>query len=369
MSNLLNYVSFSSHISESRVNEGFVSLGDPNWPSNWKDMPEWKKLQDLGFSDVTTPRMASNQTILLKNFTSDLGYKEGIVLQKSGYIRDKSVSSGFIKRYVDYTTGKPANLKDILDYLIGRWGKAAQRDVRTPNHGPLTDTQIKAVNRVTKGKWKYNKTTGKVDVSSSVEINSDKDIKDLSGVQFGEVSGNFYIIEKIKNLDLAPRYVGKDFQIRYGDFLKDLTGCPDVIGGSFSLTGSRIPTDITGMTSPGNVENVYMRSNERLRDGLFLHFTQPGIPWTMEGITKALSEFSKMKYSPADAIGNDESLVSLLTYLEGAGSGSYLYKYFEQNPLDIYLLDSLPDLKEKVLKKLGIKDVGRIGKMLRGGLY
>ena len=366
MSNLLNYVSFSSHIRESRVNEGFVSLGDPNWPSNWKDMPEWKKLQDLGFSDVTTPRMASNQTILLKNFTNDLGYKEGIVLQKSGYIRDKSVSSGFIKRYVDYTTGKPANLKDILDYLIGRWGKAAQRDVRTPNHGPLTDTQIKAVNRVTKGKWKYNKTTGKVDVSSSVEINSDKDIKDLSGVQFGEVSGNFYIIEKIKNLDLAPRYVGKDFQIRYGDFLKDLTGCPDVIGGSFSLTGSRVPRDLSGLTPPGNIkEGLYINSS----DDFGFNFPPSKYDWTIEGIMKAISEFNRGYDTGYLPIKNKESLESLLTYLEGAGSGSYLYKYFEQNPLDIYLLDSLPDLKEKVLKKLGIKDVGRIGKMLRGGLY
>jgi len=362
MPNILNYTSFSNHIKESKINEGFIPSGDPNWPTNWKDMPEWKTLQQLGFSDVTTSRMALNQTILLKNFTRDLGYKDGIVLQKSGYIRDKSVSSGFIKRYKDF----PVDLKDILDYLIQRWEKDVQRDIRTKNHGPLTDDQIKAVNRVTKGKWKYNDQTKKVDFSSSVEVNSDKDISDLSGVQFGKVDGSFVIRVKVKDLNIAPRYVGGDFRIDSSDFLKNLIGSPDEIRGSFSIYGSRVPRDLSGLTLPGNIKGgLYVNSS----DDFGFNFPPSKYDWTIEGIMKAISEFNGGYNTGYLPIKNKESLDSLLSYLEGVGSGHYLYKYFEDNPLDIYLLDFLPELKEKVLKKLGIKDIGRIGKMIRSGLY
>jgi hypothetical protein len=42
--------------------------------------------------------------------------------------------------------------------------------------------------------------------------------------------------------------------------------------------------------------------------------------------------------------------------------------YMKDNPLDLYILDDLPEIKERVLKRTGIKDYGKIGKILHRGL-
>ena len=75
----------------------------------------WKKLQDLGFYDASTLRIKANGNILLKNDKFNY-YPEGIVLQpNSGYIRNKGVKSGFIKKDFD--------LIQMIDYLINRFEK------------------------------------------------------------------------------------------------------------------------------------------------------------------------------------------------------------------------------------------------------
>lgn len=43
-------------------------------------------------------------------------------------------------------------------------------------------------------------------------------------------------------------------------------------------------------------------------------------------------------------------------------------KYFLQNPTHIYLLDNKPEIKDRILKELGLKDLGKIGKNLNLGL-
>jgi hypothetical protein len=40
----------------------------------------------------------------------------------------------------------------------------------------------------------------------------------------------------------------------------------------------------------------------------------------------------------------------------------------KENPLELYILDDLPEIKEEVLKRTGIKDYGKIGKSLHRGL-
>lgn len=43
-------------------------------------------------------------------------------------------------------------------------------------------------------------------------------------------------------------------------------------------------------------------------------------------------------------------------------------KYMKENPLDLYLLNSIPKIKEEVLQKTGIKDYSKLGNVLRSGL-
>lgn len=53
--------------------------------------------------------------------------------------------------------------------------------------------------------------------------------------------------------------------------------------------------------------------------------------------------------------------------IAGTEMDSILVEYFQKNPLDIWFLDSLPDLKKKVIKKAGIRDLSSLGKSLSTG--
>jgi len=98
-------LSFDDFICESTISR-------PNyWEVNHPD--KWQALQDLGFRDVTTERMKkSGPNVILMN--DDLPvYPGGIVYQDSGYLRDKTKSSGFI------TSNQ--NWEQAADYLIHRF--------------------------------------------------------------------------------------------------------------------------------------------------------------------------------------------------------------------------------------------------------
>jgi hypothetical protein len=45
-----------------------------------------------------------------------------------------------------------------------------------------------------------------------------------------------------------------------------------------------------------------------------------------------------------------------------------IYAYFKANPLNLYLLDSDPELKKKVIEATGIKDMGKLGKAMSKGM-
>jgi hypothetical protein len=69
-------------------------------------------------------------------------------------------------------------------------------------------------------------------------------------------------------------------------------------------------------------------------------------------ITKMIPEFS----------------IDLNHNIESTEVIDYLSDYFKKNPLEIHMLADKPELKKEVLDKTGIKDYGRIGKMLKHGL-
>jgi hypothetical protein len=61
---------------------------------------------------------------------------------------------------------------------------------------------------------------------------------------------------------------------------------------------------------------------------------------------------------------NNQIIRGLLRYTDVDS----LCKYMKENPLELYILDDLPEIKEEVLKRTGIKDYGKIGKSLHRGL-
>lgn len=54
--------------------------------------------------------------------------------------------------------------------------------------------------------------------------------------------------------------------------------------------------------------------------------------------------------------------------MEGAEIDSTLDEYFKNNPLDLWVLDSLPKLKSGVLKRTGLRDISDLGRSLKSGI-
>jgi hypothetical protein len=141
--------------------------------------------------------------------------------------------------------------------------------------------QLSWLDKCTTGSWRYNSSTGKVDIDGSFNCSNQR-LTDFKGVEFGEISDEFRCTGNnlkslegspvkvngtmsvrdniIESLDGSPEYVGGDFNCSDnkletmegapreigGDFncadnyLKDLTGIPNVIGGRISLYGNEI---------------------------------------------------------------------------------------------------------------------------------
>lgn len=54
--------------------------------------------------------------------------------------------------------------------------------------------------------------------------------------------------------------------------------------------------------------------------------------------------------------------------MEGVEIDSILDEYFQKNPLDLWVLDSMPKLKSGVLKRTGLRDVSDLGRSLKSGI-
>lgn len=143
------------------------------------DFPqEWKRLEELGFYDSTTPIVAKNGNVILKNRRFNY-YPEGIVLQPaSGYVRNRGVRSGFLKNGLD--------LKGMLDYLIDRYSKYEKNQPETG-----MSEKVYGILRRYVSKFKLNPTTGRIDLPGSIGI-SGRGGKDITeeGIKFGKV-GDF----------------------------------------------------------------------------------------------------------------------------------------------------------------------------------
>ena len=241
----------------------FESEGKTNlsWDSDYDSLesnPLWTELKNRGFANESTPIMAKNKSLLLKNPGSPWFYPNGVVLQKSGYIRDKGAKSGFVRndlRVID----------DMLAYLIERYDKELKRMGETLSSiegSVLNQDHIKLISSGTRARWYYDKLTGKVNVDGRIDITiaNKKDKETLYEINFGRIKSQFTVTFSDKAFDsgeigslvYAPDYVGTTFLIQ-GGRLENLEGLGVVKG----------PIQIRG-------ENYYNRlsleTNQRISD-------------------------------------------------------------------------------------------------------
>jgi len=331
--------------------KGFYELNEALVPGGWDfngrdQLPEWQTLQDMGFTDTTTPGQARNETIMLSNDRIHL-YPAGIVLQKSGYIRDYGVSSGFIKNY----KASPHSIKIMFDYLIERYSKEVSKRTRKPHHGDLSDEAINYIADCVKtDKWVLNPETNRIDVQGSVVIPTwNEEI--LNTIRFGVIKGNFSIrnnrsithlgfapslvkgdfecsstnIESLEgcpqrvngsfdcsnnnelnSLEGSPRYVGKDLDVRGCTGIQNLVGGPEHVGGAVNLTGTRI-TSLDGF--PNGASSLYYYSDTDYHRNINIEWNPRG--W-LEGVMVYPYLFAPLLNDPErvyDHVKDDPSLL------------------------------------------------------------
>ena len=355
---ILPYELFGSYSKRNLLFEEFIPSGNEKWPSNWKEMPEWKTLQDLGFIETTTDRQTRLNTIMLKNTLINYLYPAGVVLQASGYIRDKGVDSGYISNKYD-------NLSDMLNYLIVRYSKELERNSVSERTGPLTQEQIKAINVFTQAPWRWNTKTESVDVDGKVVIvyNPTFNPEVIGTFKFGRVKGEFNLQGAYFDRDtlenFAPDYVGGNVML-FSVNLKDMKGFPSIVKGRIRISGT-----------PGSLEGIPMEAEELSTDYFIAR------PWNIKNAliildrgsvdvedTRAGVEAIKRHWDDnPDRSKKASQLVSTVL------SDDVLDDYFKYNPLKLHILDDYPDIKSGVLKRTGMKDLSGVGKGLQGGWF
>lgn len=168
---------------------------------------KWKRLQELGFYDASTPIIKANGNILLKNDKFNY-YPAGIVLQiGSGYVRDKAARSGFIK--------KDLNLDQMVDYLIQRFEK-----LEAGTSADISPEAATLLKKISKSKTTKNPETGRFDFTGSISLDRDSldSLKSL-GIKLGSVGKNFdyrgfNIFLTLEDLEFFPTEVKEEFMIR-----------------------------------------------------------------------------------------------------------------------------------------------------------
>lgn len=338
MKNLLTYKLFESEILDE-------ALAENRWPSDWKKMPEWKELEKLGFYDASTPIQVKNKTIMLKNKDKrfDVMYPAGIVLQQSGYVRDKGVTSGYIKSY----NKDEFTLKDMFNYLIDRFSsKLSKASEMIKKYPDLSEDLIYFINKITNNPWKYNRQTNEVDVDGKVSIPADlindKENKDLlHSIKFGKVKGDFAIFNAgLEDLSFLPDEIGGDLYLG-GNKLKNLKQVPKKIKGGLYVTDSEDLKSLEGLNLDGSIGRI-------VTDYFSTDNVTPG------GLIEKLDKGAFRTGDSASAINLIKTVITPEDFAP----------YFKNNPLKIILLDFDPKLKKDVLKITGIKDLSDLSRSI-----
>ena len=123
----------------------------------------------------------------------------------------------------------------------------------------FTKEQLNWLDKCTENSWKYNPSTGLVDINGDFYC-SGQNLQDFKGVRFGTVGRDFSCKNnQLTTLEGAPQEVGGGFYC--GDNqLTTLMGAPQSVGGGFYCEGNRLTTLVGAPQSVGG--DFYCRSNQ-----------------------------------------------------------------------------------------------------------
>ena len=131
----------------------------------------------------------------------------------------------------------------------------------------LTKEQIKILNNRVKGKWSLDRKTGLVNVNGDFNSNSNRERyerkwKNLQGIRFGYVTGNFYCYyNNLTSLEGAPTKVGGWFKCSHNK-LTSLEGMPQRVG---EFTSDFLEIQRSVVFNQKNLINFYLcKSNSNV---------------------------------------------------------------------------------------------------------
>ena len=223
-----------------------------------------------------------------------------------------------------------------------------------PNKTPgLSKSVINWLDRCSSKTWSINASTGKIDVDGDFISRSNNSLG-LRGVNFGVIKGYFDCYNNnLTSLEGAPQEVGKGFDCSYNE-LTSLEGAPKKVNGYFICSVNKL-TSLEG--APQVVGgDFYCNGNELT--------SLEGAPQVVGGGFYC-DEFSTDEWNMKEwlkILGDGASLI--LTILPEAEIDLWMTKH----PLDIALLDALPEIKKRVIQRTGIKDLSTLSRNLRGGI-
>lgn len=182
---------------------------------------------------------------------------------------------------------------------------------------------------------------------TEISLDGNRGIKSLTQIKFPSKLKILRISKtSIKSLDGCPPEV--DELACYSTEIEDLPGTlkkSKVI----AISGPNLK-DITGVLQIEGLKNFSFR----IKEGNSLIYIN--LPLSQNGIEKIISTLTDSeKFS-------DEDKKLLIPLVE-----DMLYDYFEKNPLELHLLDNLPEIKKDIIQKRGIPDFSKLGSTLNKG--
>jgi hypothetical protein len=114
----------------------------------------------------------------------------------------------------------------------------------------FTREQLSWLDKCTENSWKYNPSTGLVDVEGDFYC-SGQNLQDFKGVRFGTVGRGFSCeYNQLTTLEGAPQKVGYSFNC-YNNQLTTLEGAPQSVGNSFNCDDNQLTTLVGAPQSVG----------------------------------------------------------------------------------------------------------------------
>lgn len=172
----------------------------------------------------------------------------------------------------------------------------------------LTQKQEEFLNKCTIGQWKFDSSTGLVNVDGNFDC-SESGLIDFKNVNFGKISGDFVCSKnKLTSLEGAPQKVDGFFNC-YKNNLTSLKGAPQIVGGDFYCTSTTL---MSLVGAPQTVGGTFHCSNNKLT-------SLEGAPKTVGGGFDCYkNNLTSLKGAPR-TVGEDFSCgENNLTSLEGA---------------------------------------------------